>query len=45
MVLGVEPLVYGPEFGLQMKDVVVVTADGSERLSDVTDTDSLLIVP
>ncbi len=45
MVLGVEPLVYGPDFGLQMKDVVAVTADGAERLSDVTDTDSLLIVP
>jgi Xaa-Pro aminopeptidase len=45
MVLGVEPLVYGPAFGLQMKDVLAVTETGSERLSDVTDTDRLLVVP
>jgi Xaa-Pro aminopeptidase len=44
MTLGVEPLVYGPDFGLQMKDVVLVGADGAERLSDVTDTDELLVV-
>lgn len=44
MTLGVEPLVYGPVFGLQMKDVVLVGADGAERLSDVTDTDELVVV-
>jgi Xaa-Pro aminopeptidase len=44
MTLGVEPLVYGPDFGLQMKDVVLVGPDGAERLSDVTDTDELVVV-
>lgn len=45
MILGVEPLVYGPDFGIQMKDVVAVTPDGAQRLSDVTNTDELLVVP
>jgi Xaa-Pro aminopeptidase len=44
MVLGVEPLVYGPQFGLQMKDVVAVTGSGSQRLSDVSDTDRLFTI-
>jgi Xaa-Pro aminopeptidase len=36
MVLGVEPLVYrtGHGFGMQLKDMVAVTADGCELLSD-----------
>ncbi|MEO0996002.1 MAG: Xaa-Pro peptidase family protein [Pseudomonadota bacterium] len=46
MVLGIEPLVYdtGYGFGMQNKDIVLVTDTGSELLSDVTDTDSLLTV-
>jgi Xaa-Pro dipeptidase len=41
MVLGVEPLVYqtGHGFGMQIKDMVAVTADGCRLLSDVTSTD------
>lgn len=44
MVLGIEPLVYdtGYGFGMQNKDIVLVTETGSELLSDVTDTDALL---
>jgi Xaa-Pro dipeptidase len=44
MVLGFEPLVYntGYGFGMQNKDVVAVTEDGSSLLSDVTNTDDLL---
>ena len=45
MVLGVEPVVLADGFGLQLKDIVAVTERGSERLSDVTDTDSLLQIP
>lgn len=43
MVLGMEPLVYnsGHGFGMQIKDMVAVTGDGCELLSDVTDTDEL----
>lgn len=43
MVLGMEPLVYrtGFGFGLQLKDMVTVTATGCELLSDATDTDTL----
>jgi Xaa-Pro dipeptidase len=46
MVLGIEPLVYetGFGFGMQNKDMVLVTAGGCELLSDYADTDSLLIV-
>ena len=46
MVLGVEPLVYrtGFGFGMQNKDMMAVTADGCELLSDVNDTDSLIVV-
>jgi len=46
MVLGIEPLVYdtGHGFGMQNKDIVLVTDTGSELLSDVTDTDTLLKV-
>ncbi|MFI4987904.1 MAG: M24 family metallopeptidase [Alphaproteobacteria bacterium] len=46
MVLGIEPLVYetGFGFGMQNKDMVLVTAGGSELLSDYTDTDRLIRV-
>lgn len=46
MVLGFEPLCYetGHGFGMQNKDMLVVTADGSELLSDYADTDRLLVV-
>src|SRR5579875_781949 len=40
MVFGVEPLVYrtGHGFGMQIKDMVAVTGDGCQLLSDVTNT-------
>ncbi len=46
MVLGIEPLVYetGFGFGMQNKDMILVTASGCELLSDYLDTDALLIV-
>jgi Xaa-Pro dipeptidase len=46
MVLGIEPLVYetGFGFGMQNKDMVLVTSNGCELLSDYADTDRLLIV-
>jgi Xaa-Pro aminopeptidase len=46
MVLGIEPLCYrtGHGFGMQNKDMFLVTADGCELLSDVTDTDRLIVV-
>jgi ectoine hydrolase len=45
-VLGVEPLVYetGFGFGMQNKDMIVVTEQSCELLSDYLDTDELLIV-
>jgi Xaa-Pro aminopeptidase len=47
MVLGIEPLVYetGFGFGMQNKDMVLVTDRGCELLSDYTDTDRLIVVP
>ena len=45
MVLGIEPLVYAPGLGLQNKDMVLVTDDGCELLSNVTPADELLKVP
>lgn len=47
MVLGMEPLVYrsGHGFGMQIKDMIAVEAGGARLLSDVTDTDSMLVVP
>ncbi|MEH2470845.1 Xaa-Pro dipeptidase [Nitrobacteraceae bacterium AZCC 2161] len=44
MVLGFEPLCYrtGYGFGVQNKDMMLITAMGSELLSDVTDTDKLI---
>lgn len=46
MVLGFEPLCYqtGFGFGMQNKDILVVTASGSKLLSDTTDTDELLVI-
>jgi Xaa-Pro aminopeptidase len=46
MVLGIEPLIYetGFGFGMQNKDMILVTPDGCELLSDYLDTDRLLIV-
>jgi Xaa-Pro dipeptidase len=46
MVLGFEPLCYqtGYGFGMQNKDMLLVTASGSELLSDYANTDKLLVV-
>jgi len=46
MVLGIEPLIYetGFGFGMQNKDMILVTPQGCELLSDYLDTDELLIV-
>jgi Xaa-Pro aminopeptidase len=46
MVLGVEPLVYGRGrgFGLQIKDMVLVTPGGCEVLSDQTANDGLIMI-
>jgi Xaa-Pro dipeptidase len=46
MVLGFEPLCYqtGFGFGLQNKDMLLVTKSGSELLSDYAQTDRLLVV-
>jgi len=46
MVLGIEPLIYetGFGFGMQNKDMVLVTESGCELLSDYVDTDRLLVV-
>jgi len=46
MVLGIEPLIYetGLGFGMQNKDMVLVTERGCELLSDHADTDKLIIV-
>lgn len=46
MVLGVEPLCYqtGYGFGMQNKDMMLVTDTGCELLSDYADTDHLLVV-
>jgi Xaa-Pro dipeptidase len=46
MVFGFEPLCYqtGYGFGLQNKDMLLVTANGSELLSDYADTERLLVV-
>ncbi|WP_414475651.1 M24 family metallopeptidase [Microvirga sp. M2] len=45
MVLGFEPLCYdtGYGFGMQNKDMLLVTANGSELLSDYADTDRLIL--
>jgi len=45
MVLGFEPLCYdtGYGFGMQNKDMLLVTSGGSELLSDYADTDRLIL--
>jgi Xaa-Pro dipeptidase len=45
MVFGVEPLLYGREFGLQIKDMVAVGPEAAEILSDVTPVETLPAVP
>ena len=46
MVLGFEPLCYqtGHGFGMQNKDMLLVTETGCELLSDYADTDKLLVI-
>lgn len=46
MVLGVEPLCYvtGHGYGMQNKDMMLVTETGCELLSDYANTDKLLVV-
>ncbi len=46
MVLGVEPLCYrtGHGYGMQLKDMLVVTANGCEMLSDYCSNDELIVV-
>jgi Xaa-Pro aminopeptidase len=46
MVLGVEPLCYrtGHGFGMQNKDMMLVTPTGCELLSNHTDTDKLIVI-
>jgi Xaa-Pro aminopeptidase len=46
MVLGVEPLTYqtGYRFGMQNKDMMLVTKTGCELLSDYANTDHLLVI-
>lgn len=46
MVLGIEPLCYrtGYGYGMQNKDMLLVTEAGCELLSDYTNTDRLLVV-
>ena len=46
MVLGVEPLCYqtGYGFGVQNKDMMLVTETGCELLSDYANTDKLIVV-
>ena len=46
MVIGFEPLCYrtGYGFGMQNKDMLLVTGSGSELLSDYADTDRLLVI-
>jgi Xaa-Pro dipeptidase len=46
MVLGVEPLCYqtGHGFGMQNKDMMLVTETGCELLSDYANTDHLLVI-
>jgi Xaa-Pro aminopeptidase len=45
MVLGVEPVLLVPgRYGFQVKDIVAVDPDGCDVLSDVTNTDRLLVI-
>ena len=45
MVLGIEPLAYVEgRFGLQCKDMIVITEDGCQLFSDVTNTNNIFLV-
>lgn len=46
MVLGMEPLVYrtGHGYGMQIKDMVSIDSGGAQLLSDVTDTEQMILV-
>jgi Xaa-Pro dipeptidase len=45
MVLGVEPVLLVPgAYGFQVKDIVAVGPDGCDVLSDVTNTDRLMVI-
>ena len=46
MVLGIEPLTYrtGHGYGMQNKDMVAVTENGCELLSDITNSEELIVV-
>jgi Xaa-Pro aminopeptidase len=44
MVLGVEPLVYTPGRGMQLKDIVLVADDGCELLSDAYQGSDLIAI-
>jgi Xaa-Pro aminopeptidase len=45
MVLGVEPVLLVPgAYGFQVKDIVAVGPEGCDLLSDVTNTDRLLVI-
>ncbi len=44
MVFGVEPLVYGPGFGIQIKDMVAVGSAGADLLSDVMEAQKLYVI-
>jgi Xaa-Pro dipeptidase len=45
MVLGTEPVLLLPgRYGFQVKDIVAVTPEGCQILSDVTNTDQLLVI-
>ena len=45
MVLGVEPVYLGPRWGMQIKDIVAVTGNGCEVLSNASDGDELIRIP
>jgi Xaa-Pro aminopeptidase len=46
MVIAIEPLTFetGHGYGMQIKDVLLVTEGGCELLSDFANTDRLLVI-
>jgi Xaa-Pro aminopeptidase len=45
MIFGVEPTVLIPGlFGVQLKDMIAVTNDGCELLSDAVSTDEMILI-
>lgn len=44
MVLGVEPYTFKDDYALQIKDIIAVTKDGIELLSDQTDVGALIAI-